>query len=248
MSKPVFTIISEYENLMSEIEDLGGEITPEIAEKLTINEKELANKIRAYHFIIKTKEAEIRLAKEEQERLDTVKKTKEALIKRLKSTVDLAVEIFGTVKPSGVKGLDFGDLKVWQKKTVALELLGNIDDERFCNKQISFSLTYEDANYLLKLIEEEGKNFLIPTISNQVLKDKLKSWLIDNEDYLKELKKKASEITNVEFEDDKEIESDRITPLNEHELAMEEKERIEELDTKIALVTDLKHNSTVIFK
>ncbi|MCK9429711.1 MAG: siphovirus Gp157 family protein [Candidatus Omnitrophica bacterium] len=235
MSKPVFTIISEYDAIISEIEELGGEITPELAVKLAINEQELAQKIRAYYFVIKTKEAEINLAKEEQERLNDVRKTKENVIKRLKNVVDLAVETFGIVKPSGAKGIDLGNLKVWQKKTIALELLGDIDDARFCNKQISFSLTYEDANYLLKLIEEEGKNFLIPTISNQVLKDKLKSWLIDNEDYLKELKKKASEITDVEFEE-----------INGIPLPVEETQ--EDKDLKVILASNIKHNSTVIFK
>ena len=233
MTKPVFTIIQEYDELMNQIEELDGEITPEIASKLIINENELAQKIRAYYFVIKTKEAEINLAKEEQERLNNVKKTKENLIKRLKKVVDLAVETFGTVKPSGVKGLDLGDLKVWQKKTKALELLRDIDDPRFCDKLFTFQFRYSDAEEFLNYIE--GTTFA-DVISTKIITDKesLKQWLIDNEEEHKMLRQKAAEITEVEFEDTN--------------IQLIEEETQEDKDTKVLLATELKHNSTVIFK
>lgn len=237
MTKPVFSIIEEYNALIAEIEDLDGEITPELAAKLAINENELAQKIRAYYFVIKTKEAEINLAKEEQERLNEVRKTKENVIKRLKKIVDLAVETFGTIKHSGAKGLDLGDLKVWQKKTVALELLGEIDDERFCNKKLTFTLSYDEAFKLSKLLAEnhlKTKETYIPVTSIEVIKDKLKQWLIDNEEQYKLLRQKASEITTVEFE-------------NTNIQLVGEEETQEKKDMKITLASELKHNSTVIF-
>jgi hypothetical protein len=239
----VFTIINEYEELINQIEELGGEITPELAEKLAITEQDLTKKIRAYYYVIKTKESEIQLAKDEQERLGDVRKTKENVIKRLKKMVDLAVEVFGTPKPSGAKGLDLGDLKVWQKKTEALELLGDIDDERFCNKQVSFTLTYEDAKYLLRVIEEEGKNFLVPTISNQIIKDKLKQWLIDNEEEHKKLLseyKDKLKLPNIEF--------DLQFSENQNGKPITQEEVIQVKDIQILLNTNLQHNSTVIFK
>lgn len=234
MTKPVFSIIQEYDELMNQIEELDGEITPEIASKLIINENELAQKIRAYYFVIKTKEAEINLAKEEQERLNNVKKTKENLIKRLKKVVDLAVETFGTVKPNGAKGLDLGDLKVWQKKTEALELLGEIDDERFCERQFVIKCDYNIAKEFHELLKTTAINYN-PIESINVLKDKLKQWLIDNEEKHKLLRQKAAEITDVEFEDA------NIQLVGEEETQ-------EEKDMKIVLATQLNHNSTVIFK
>lgn len=234
MTKPVFTIIEEYDTLINEIEELGGEITPEIAEKLAINKQELATKIKAYYFIIKTKEAEINLAKEEQERLSEVRKTKENVIKRLKKTVDLAVEVFGTLKPSGVKGLDLKDLKVWQKKTEALNIIGDIDDPRFCDQVFTFQFRYSEANEFLKYLEETS---FMDAMSTKIVVDKetLKNWLIDNEEKNKELRRKASEITEVEFED-----------TNIQFVGKEETQ--EDKDTKIVLATELIHNSTVIFK
>jgi len=235
MSKPVFTIISEYDAIISEIEELGGEVTPELAVKLAINEKELAQKIRAYYFVIKTKEAEINLAKDEQERLNNVRKTKENVIKRLKNVVDLAVETFGTTKPSGAKGIDLGDLKVWQKKTEALELFGDIDDERFCEKKFAFNTTYDRYAFILDALNHLD---ISPIITIDLAKDKLKQWLIDNKEEHKTLRQKASEITNVEFEEDDNFDVTQI----------QTEETQEDKDLKIILASNIKHNSTVIFK
>lgn len=233
----VFDIIVEYDSLVKQIEELGGEITPEIAEKLNINQDELEKKIKAYYYIIKTKEAEIQLAKDEQERLMDVRKAKENVIKRLKKTVDLAVEVFGVVKPKAtVKSLTFTDLIVWQKKTEALEVTGEIDDERFCNIETRFTLTYEDAKALMKLVDESGNNHLVPVNNIIVLKDKLKQWLIDNEEEHKKLKADIDPITKtkpaiIDGEKSTALVTDILTP-----------------DEKIILATELKHNSTVVFK
>ncbi len=232
----VFNLVEQYNLLMQEIEELGGEVTPEVAEQLAIKEEELATKVRAYYYVIKTAEGQIQLAKDEQERLMNVRKSKEGLIKRLKKTVDLAVETFGTIKPKAVgKSLDLGDLKVWQKKTVALEIVEGavINDDRVCSKQITFNLTYKDAELLLKEIEALGNPRFTPTVTTVVNKDILKEWILNNEDYFKQLRKNASEITNVEFEGE-------IVDTPENEMIQR--------DTAIALATQLNHNSTVVFK
>ena len=231
----VFDITIEHAALIAEIEDCGGEITPEIATKLIINEQNLATKVRAYYHIIKTAESQINLAKDEQERLMVVRKVKENLIKKLKNTVDIAVEEFGVLKPSGAKGLDLGDLKVWQKKTEALDVTGEIDDERFCYKSIKFELKYEDAKALLELVDSAGNTSFAPLITIAPIKDKLKQWLLDNEEEHKALKQKASEISNVEFEE-----------INGIPLPVEETQ--EDKDLKIILNAKVNHNSTVIFK
>ena len=230
----VFQLIEQYNLLMQEIEELGGEITPELAEQLNINEQELATKVRAYYYVIKTKEAEIQLAKDEQERLSNVRKSKEGLIKRLKKTVDLAVETFGILKPKAVgKSLDLGDLKVWQKKTVALDINGEIDDERFCKKQFTFTIDYNRVPFILDALEHLD---ISPNITVDLNKEPLKDWLLENEEYLKQLRKEASEITNVEFEED------GLAPVPTEEEFQKYK------DTKIALATQLNYNSTVVFK
>jgi len=226
----VFNLVEQYNLLMQEIEELGGEITPEIAEQLNIKEEELANKVRAYYYVIKTAEGQIQLAKDEQERLMNVRKSKEGLIKRLKKTVDLAVETFGTIKPKAVgKSLDLGDLKVWQKKTVALDITGDIDDDRFCNKQLTISVSYDKYNKiidrLVALLVEFSIDVPITTIVPN--KDILKEWLIENEEYIKEQR----------------------SIMEENVRAINDIEKLEfNIDQKLALYTQLNHNSTVVFK
>jgi hypothetical protein len=227
----VFQLVEQYNALMQEIEELGEEITPEIAEQLNIKEEELATKVRAYYFVIKTAEGQIQLAKDEQERLMSVRKSKEGLIKRLKKTVDLAVETFGIIKPKAVgKSLDLGDLKVWQKKTVAMEIMEGaiINDARFCSKLLTITLSYSQVVQFYELIKDFDFIKENLTENNFLNKDTLKEWLIENEDYIKEVRNLSSEITNIEFE--REVDN-----------------QIEK-DTAIALATQLNHNSTVVFK
>lgn len=231
----VFDITAEHAALMAEIEELGGNITPEIAERLNINEENLATKVRAYYHIIKMTEGQIAVAEDEQARLKTVRDIKKNLITRLKKAVDLAVEEFGVVKHKAInKSLDLGDLKVWQKKTEALESEG-IDDERFCKKLCTLTLTYEETKDLveaLKGTKYESKLSQTIVIDNAKLKD----FVIENEDHLKELKKNIDPITKMKpaF-----IEGEESTALSTNKLSP---------DDYIALATNLKHNSTVVFK
>ena len=57
------------------IESLDGELTEELIEKLQINEKEVEGKIKAYYSVIKNKEAEESIYKDELERLSNRIKT-----------------------------------------------------------------------------------------------------------------------------------------------------------------------------
>lgn len=238
----VFDITIEHSALIAEIEENGGEITPEIAERLAINESNLNTKVRAYYHIIKTTESQITLAKEEQERLMTVRKVKENLIKRLKNAVDIAVEEFGIVKKDAkAKSLDLGDLKVWQKKTEALDVTGEIDDERFCKKQFSFTIEYNRVVFILDALEHLDIN---PNITIDLTKDKLKQWLLDNEEEHKKLIDEHNERLkdpNILFEEKDLAHYRDNIPEIEEDISKEN-------DIKILLNTTINHNSTVVFK
>jgi hypothetical protein len=56
MKTTLYNIEQEYLNLISEIESLDGELTPEIEEQLTINKEQLESKSVAYLQVIATKE------------------------------------------------------------------------------------------------------------------------------------------------------------------------------------------------
>ena len=113
MGKSLFNIEEEYLQLMQEIEELEGELTPELDEKLKINQEELESKIKAYHHIIENMKGDMQLIKDESERLANLKKSKESLIDKLKGKVLNATTIFGYDGKSGNKKLDFDTLKVY---------------------------------------------------------------------------------------------------------------------------------------
>jgi len=239
----LFDAITEYDSLMAQIEELGGEITPEIAEQLMINRDAIESKIKAYHYVIKGKLSEIELAKSEIERLSDQIKTKENLITRLKETVNIAVEEFGTITPSRVKKLDLGDLKVWQKKTEALKVEDGLNDERFCKKEVKLNLTYGETKKVLDILSNPIIfDFVItPDIKVVVDKKSLKEWMLENESYLMEVKKEA-EITNVEFETEEGIAGESIEECEKEMAAQKVK------DLNLLSYATLKHNVTVIFR
>lgn len=226
----LFDIAVEYEQYISELEDNGGELTPELAEKLNINDSKFKNKILAFYYVIKQKEAEIQLAKDEQQRLSDVRKAKENVIKRIKKLVDYGLDVFGIPKPSGAKGLDLGIVKVYQKKTESLEVdeNANIDDSRFCTKHIIFQLTYEDAKKLLKIVKD-AKFEQEPVIKISINNSTLKTWLLENEESHKELLNKAEEL---------------YTPNDVNAILTDE----EIDDLRVISNAKINHNSTPIFK
>jgi len=242
----LFNIEEKYLSIVTQLEDNDGELTPELETALAITHDELIEKIKSYYYVIKTKEAEIETAKNEVERLKGAMTTRKNLIDRLKKAVDQAVELFGTPGKSEGKKLDLGDLKVWQKKTEALELAEDavIDDERFCLKEIKFALSYEEANELLNIIKNPiltSREF-IPNVSIVLIKDKLKSWLLQNEEEHKRLRtvideRLSSPITHVEFEE-------QVSPETQARL----EELQDEKDIKVLMASKINHNSTVIFR
>src|SRR3972149_102535 len=131
----IFNLTEDYLQLQREIESLEGEITEEIAEKLKINEHEVEQKIKAYYSVIKFKEAEQEVYRNEIERFTQAIKTRENLIKRLKKTISDAVEIFGSVLPKAKqKSLVFDTLKVSNKETDSI-IIDETFKEGICQKE-----------------------------------------------------------------------------------------------------------------
>lgn len=242
----LFGITNEYLGLMSQIEDLGGELTPELAEQLAINESNMATKCRAYFHIINQKNSEIKLAQEEQERLNNIIKSRESVINRLKKTLVDAVEVFGVIEPKAVnKSINLGDLKILHKKSISVEINEGqvVDDERFCLKETKFAMNYIQAN-ILNIMLDKYKTFdLVPITNIKVQKDPLKKWLLENEEEHKKLviehktiPSKFEQLNGNEFE---------VHPLTENEVKQYNQEV---KDVKIILATTIKRNTTVNFK
>lgn len=92
----LFDITLEQKSLINRIEEMEGEITPEIEEQLKITEGQLQHKTIAYLEVIKKKEAFNDLIDNEIKRLQGMKKVNNNLVDRLKDNLLMAVKAFGT--------------------------------------------------------------------------------------------------------------------------------------------------------
>jgi len=95
MKQSLYNIIEEQRYTLSEIEEMEGELTPELEEKLIITAQQLESKSIAYLEVIKTKDAFNLQIKEEIKRLQAMEKRNDNLVSRLKDNLLIAVKTFG---------------------------------------------------------------------------------------------------------------------------------------------------------
>ena len=155
----IFDINEEYLKIIQELEESGGEITPELEERLNITREQLESKLKAYYAIIKQNEALIDLSKDEKNRLNDRQKAKENLIDRLKKIVAYTVEQFGEVKPKAKnKSLSFDTLSVSLKETDALEI-EDINKIPTMYLKVSYVIKYDDVDKLENLMHTNSIKF-----------------------------------------------------------------------------------------
>ena len=155
----IFDISEEYLKIIQELEESGGEITPELEERLNITREQLESKLKAYYAIIKQNEALIEVSKDEKNRLNDRQKAKENLISRLKKIVVYTVEQFGEVKPKAKnKSLSFDTLSVSLKETDALEI-EDVNKIPTMYLKVSYVIKYNDADKLENLMRTNSIKF-----------------------------------------------------------------------------------------
>lgn len=103
MKQSLYKIVEEQRYTLAEIEDMAGELTPELEERLIINSHQLESKSIAYLEVIKDREAYVNNAKEEIKRLQSIVKVNENLVDRLKDNLLMAVKTFGSFEVGFVK-------------------------------------------------------------------------------------------------------------------------------------------------
>ena len=146
----IFDIKQDFIDIFNELEDNGGELTPELEEKLQVTQETFKDKIKSYSNVIKMLETDIKSIKEEKNRLNDLQKSKENTIERLKNIVVSAIEEFGDTNKSGNKFVDYGTGKISIRNTQAVEVEES-SVNRFINRLITGLKWYSDNNQL-----EEG--------------------------------------------------------------------------------------------
>ena len=90
----IFNIQSEYQQLVNQLIENQGELTPELELALQINKDNFHSKSENYGYITKQFDGEIDIIDNEIKRLQQAKKTREKTIERLKDTIELAMLTF----------------------------------------------------------------------------------------------------------------------------------------------------------
>lgn len=143
----IYQIKQELLSIFDELEENGGELTPELEEQLNISQEEFRDKIKSYSNVIKMLENDIIDIKEEKARLSDLQKSKEKSIERLKEIMVESIELFGDTTKSGSKFVDFGTGKVSVRQTQAIEVEEDSID-RFANRLMTCLKWYSDNNQL----------------------------------------------------------------------------------------------------
>lgn len=143
----IYQISQELLAIFDELEENGGELTPELEEQLNITQEEFKDKIKSYSNVVKMLENDIIDIKAEKVRLNELQKSKEKTIERLKKIMIDAVELFGDTTKSGSKYLDYGTGKVSIRNTQVVEVEEDITD-RFVNRFLTCLRWYQQNNQL----------------------------------------------------------------------------------------------------
>lgn len=95
MDKSLFKIESEYLAIASELEENGGELTPELEQALAINKEELSIKGENYISLINKLKSEAQWAKNYEEQAKRVRQSKEKAVDRLEEALKNAAILYG---------------------------------------------------------------------------------------------------------------------------------------------------------
>lgn len=147
MEKSLYVIKEEYLDLISQIEQAEGELTPELESALTINKAELEVKSIAYVEVIKQRESFNARIDEEIKRLQAIKKANDNLVLRLKNNLLNAVNMFGS--------FDAGFLKLSTRKSKSVEV--TIDTNDLPKEFKSIKVTEAPDKTAIKKAIESGK-------------------------------------------------------------------------------------------
>jgi hypothetical protein len=143
----LFNISKEYFDIINELEELEGELTPDLEERLSITEDQLEGKCIDYGWAIKFVSAEVDTITNEIKRLQERKKAKEKTVERLKTNVTGAMRIFEKHK------IDSPLISLSLRKSEAVE----IQDENVIPKEyVVEKVTYSPDKTAIKKAIKSG--------------------------------------------------------------------------------------------
>lgn len=118
----IYEIKNNFLTIFDELEENGGELTPELEQELAITREQFTEKVKDYTSVIKLLNQDIDAIKVEQKRLKDLSERKAKVVERLKNILVEAIEQFGDTKKSGVRYIDYGTGEVSIRKTEAVDV------------------------------------------------------------------------------------------------------------------------------
>ena len=118
----IWQISQELLGIEQKLEENGGELTPELEEKLAVTQEDFKNKVKSYGEVIKSLKGEIDIIDKETARLKELKDAKNKVIERLSKVIAQAITKFGDETKSGGKFLDYGTGKISVRNTEKVEI------------------------------------------------------------------------------------------------------------------------------
>lgn len=158
----IFNISERYYNLLNKLEDEIMEFdtpTDETIAELNATDEELKDKLEAFYYVIKMKEAEQVTLKDEIERLLDVIRVKQNLIDRLKKITITVLEQFGETTPSGGKKIDTGKLKIWNVYHKPLVLPEDYYNPDYGTFKLTATLNADDVEKIKEFLNVDKDNF-----------------------------------------------------------------------------------------
>lgn len=117
----IYNLKNELLDIFAELEENGGELTPEIEAALKVNQETAKEKISDYTNVIKMLKADISEIDNETKRLKELKDRKKKTIEQITQIVVEALDYYGETSKSGTKFLDYGTGKVSTRTTTVFE-------------------------------------------------------------------------------------------------------------------------------
>lgn len=180
MGQSIFDIERDLYNIFEELEENGGELTPELEEKLELNGQEVTRKVKSYVGYIQKLNSDMAAIKAEQERLKTLADNKQKTIDNISHLVLYAIDKFGQEDKKGKKFFDWGTGKVTTRKSTSVET----NDNKLANIADVLAATFSNAIYTNEISQHSSidENALMDAITHTVYKDDVASTEVEVED------------------------------------------------------------------
>lgn len=129
----LYEIEQELLDIYNELEENGGELTPELEEKLILTQDNFKTKLNGYVNVINEINSKIDACKVEEKRINALRKSREKSINRLKEIVQRCVINFGNINKSGNYSIELDTCKLATRASDSLEFdEQRIEDLLYC--------------------------------------------------------------------------------------------------------------------